>query len=123
MAYESVEYLAAVRGFHVYNRFRQPKKNEVLICSNEVGNIHNIFAIKTCKEDENGKEQNVGHLSIETSRFTKFLIDCGASVTATLSETYYCRSVLVQGGLEIPCIVKAKMIGMVKNKEILARYL
>ena len=123
MAYESVEYPAAVRGFHVYRRFWQPEENQVMLCSNEFGNIHNMFAIKTYKEDESGEQEIVGHLPIELSRLTKFLIDRGASVTATLSKTYYRRSVLVQGGLEIPCVIKAKMIGTVKNKEILARYL
>ena len=29
----------------------------------------------------------------------------------------------MQGGLEIPCVVNAKLIGTKKNKEILAKYL
>ena len=54
---------------------------------------------------------------------TKFLLDCEATITATLSSTHYRRSPLVQGGLEIPCVVNAKLIGTKKNKEILAKYL
>ena len=65
----------------------------------------------------------MGHLPLEISRFTKFLLDRGATITATLSSTYYRRSAPVQGGLEIPCVVNAKLIGTKKNKEILAKYL
>ena len=123
MAYETVEYPTAVCGFHVYRSVWQPKESQVLSCSHEVGNMYDLLAIKTCLEDEHGEEQIVGHLPLELSRFTKYLLDRGASGIAILSTTHYRRSVLVQGGLEIPCIVKAKMIRTEKNKRILTRYL
>ena len=63
----------------------------------------------------------MGHLPLEISWFTKFLLDCGATITATLSSTHYGRLPLVQGGLEILCVVNAKLIGTKKNKEILAK--
>ena len=107
----------------MYRRFWQPKESQVLSCSHEAGNMYDLFAIKTCQEDEHGEEQIVGHLPLELSRFTKYLLDRGAIVIAILSSTHYRRSVLVQGGLEIPYIVKAKLIGTEKNKRILARYL
>ena len=53
----------------------------------------------------------------------KFLLDRGATITATLSSTHYRRSPLVQGGLQIPCVANAKLIGTKKNKEILTKYL
>ena len=65
----------------------------------------------------------MGHLPLEISWFTKFLLDRGATITATLSCTHYRRSPLVQGGLEIPCAVNAKLIGTKKTKEILAKHL
>ena len=65
----------------------------------------------------------MGHLPLEISRCTKFLLDRGATITATFSSRHYRRSPLVQGGLEIPCVVNAKLIGTRKNKEILAKYL
>ena len=65
----------------------------------------------------------MGHLPLEISRFTKVLLDRGAIISATLSSTHYRRSPLVQGSLEIPCAVNAKLIGTKKNKEILAKYL
>ena len=81
-----------------------------------------MFAIKTCRVDV-GAETIVGHLPIEVSRLTKFLLDRGATVTATLTSKSYRRSPLVQGGLEIPCLVQAKMIGTQINKIILSKYL
>ena len=65
----------------------------------------------------------MGHLPLEISQFTKFLLDHGAAVTATLSSTLYWRSPLVQGCLKIPCVVNVKLIGTKKNKETLAKYL
>ena len=82
-----------------------------------------IFAIKTCLTDENGKEQIVGNLPLELSRFAKYLLDRGSAVTAKLTSTHCRRSVLVQGGLEIPCQLKAEMIATEKNKRILAHNL
>ena len=46
---------------------------------------------------------------LELSQLTKYLLDRGAVVTAKLTSTHYRRSVL-QGGLGIPCQVKAEII-------------
>ena len=91
-------------------------------CDHESDNDYDLFAIKTCRDAE-FHPQIVGHLPLKISRFLKFLLDRGATVTAILSSTQYRRSPRVQGGLEIPCVVKAKLIGTKKNKEILAKYL
>ena len=77
-----------------------------------------MFAIKTCKS--NG--QIVGHLPREIPRVTKFLLDRGAVVQATLSTTHYRRSPLVQGGLEIACKVSVKMPATIKNHLLMGRY-
>ena len=82
-----------------------------------------MFAIKTCLTGEKGKEKIFGHLPLEWSPFTKYLLDRGAVVTAQLNSTHYRRSVLVQGSLKIPCLVKAKMIATEKNKRILSHFL
>ena len=100
--------------------FGGQKKRQVLSCSHEENKIYDMFAIKTCLTDKNGKEQIVGHLPLELSRFAKYLLDRGAVDTAKLTSTH---SVLVQGGLEIPCQVKAEMMATEKNKRILAHYL
>ena len=83
-----------------------------------------MFAIKTCKNNSNGERGRiVGHLPIEISRLTEFLLDRGAVVSATLISTRYRSSPLVQGGLEIQCVVEARMIGTRTNKTILSKYL
>ena len=51
----------------------------------------------------------MGHLLREISRPTKYLLDRGGQITATLTDTNYRRSPLFQGGLEIPCLVKLIM--------------
>ena len=92
------------------------------LTDHESDNDYDLFAMKICRDAE-FHPQIVGHLPLEISRFTKCLLDRGAAVTATLSSTYYQRSPPVQGVLEIPCLVNAKLIGTKKNKEILAKYL
>ena len=122
--YETVKFSCLIRGYHVYRNVWQPKENEALHCDHVSDNNYDLFAIKTCRDAEL-HPQIVGHLPLEIYRFTKFLLDRGAIITATLSSMHYRRSPLVQGGLEIPCVVNAKLIliGAKKNKEILAKYL
>ena len=71
-----------------------------------------MFTIKTCLTDENGKEQIVGHLSLELFRFTEYLLDLAAIVTVKLTSIPYRRSVLVRGGHEIPCMVNPLQSGV-----------
>ena len=54
-------------------------------------------------------------------RLTKFILDQVAVVTAELSTTHYTASPLVQGELEIPCILAVKMKSD-KNILMLKRY-
>ena len=94
----------------VYKSVCEPKESEVLFYSHKVNNIYERFAIRTCLTDENGKEKVIGHLPLELSRFTKYLLDLGAIVIVKLNSTHYSRSVVVQGGLKTPYMVKVKMI-------------
>ena len=83
-------------------------------------NPYDFFAIKACSARKNGSI--VGHLPMEISRATKFLLDRGATVTATLTSTYYRISPLVQGGLEVPCKVEIRMPSTVKNNAIVKKH-
>ena len=77
--------------------------------------------MKTMQTDSG---RTVGHLPIEISRATKFLMDRDAEVIVKLTETHYRRSPLVQGGLEIPCVLVAKMNGYsVRNQMLLQKHL
>ena len=106
---------AAVRGFHFYRRAWVPTENEKLKCAHDKNNPFDDFAIKTM--DNSG--QTVGHLPMELSRITKFLIDRGTKVEAQLSSTSYRRSPLIQGGLEISCNIIVTMLG----EEIIGSFL
>ena len=86
----------------------------------ESGNNYDLFTTKTCG-DAVFHPQIVDHLLLEISWFTEFLLDCGATITATCISTRYRRSPLVQGAQEIPCVVNPKLIGTKKNNEIIAK--
>ena len=75
------EFLGAVRGFHVYKEIWRPFEEELLKYDFENGNLSDIFAIKVCRSADHGKI--IGHLPRVISRPVKFLIECGATVTAT----------------------------------------
>jgi len=95
------EFESAVRGFHYYKRYWRPRLEEELFCSHEEDNV-DVFAIKVTDLSGNIR----GHLPQEIARITKFLLDRGARVSLILTSDRYRRSPLVQGGLEIPCLVK-----------------
>ena len=101
----SYEFLTAVRGFNLYRQEWHPQENEELICSHESDNLFDAFAIKTM----NDEGEATGHLPREISRPTKFLLDRGVQIFATVMDTKYGRSPLFQGGPEIPCLVKVIM--------------
>ena len=120
MAYnKTLEFTSAVRGYHYYRTFWKPQPNQILNCYQENDNAFNRFAIKVCKF---GKEIPVGHLPKDISRATKYLLDRGATATATLTSKHYRRSPLVQRGLDIPCKVSATMPGTVSNLLVLEKY-
>ena len=63
-------------------------------------------------------DMTVGHLPMETSRVTEFLLDRRAGVFAFLTSTNYFISPLVQGGVKIPCRFEIHMAPTVRNKEL-----
>ena len=111
---------AAVRGFHVYRASWKPKEDELLECSHEKDNPYDSFSIKVFKSD--CPAEIVGHLPMEISRITKSIIDRGAQVAVKIRERHYRRSLLIQGGLEVPCKIKITMVGSIINHHLLVRY-
>ena len=59
---------------------------------------------------------------MEISQVTKFLLDKGANVSVKLTSMHYRRSPLVQGGIEIPCLVTVSMPGTLINQLLMERY-
>ena len=115
---KTFEFTSAVRGYHVFRQVWEPYLEEILSCYHKIGNDFDYFSIKTCT----GDEVKVGHLPREISRPTKFLIDRGAVVKSKITSSHYRRSPLLQGGLEIQCIVSVTLPGTVKNHLLLERY-
>ena len=64
----------------------------------------------------------VGHLSMETYRVVKFLLDPGTRVFAILTSTNYYISSLNQGALGIPYRVEIHLALTVRNKELIRIY-
>ena len=46
MAKNIFEFPSAVRGFHYYQKYRQPQLDDKLYCQHELGNPFNLLAIK-----------------------------------------------------------------------------
>ena len=80
----------------------------------EDNNPFDMFAIKI-----RDGHKTVGHLPMEISRPTKYLMDMGGTCSIELSSTNYRRSPPVQGGLKIPAIVTVIMPGTVKKTHMI----
>ena len=80
-----LNFTAAVRAFHYYQKILSPKEGEILNCYQERDSAFDVFAIKT--ESKNGS--TVIHLPREVSRITKFILDRGAKVIATLTSANF----------------------------------
>ena len=101
---ESVEFVCASRGYHVYQKVWLPKKKDKLIVAFEKNNVYDPYACGLyllAKGTIFGKCL-VGHIPRELSRFTKFFLDYGGLLTANVKATKFRQSPLPQGGLEIP---------------------
>ena len=114
----TLEFTAAVRGFHVFRKKWKPASNEQLYCLQHLDNGYDVFSIKTCKADKT----TLGYLPKEISRPTKFLLDRGVEIAAEIESSHYRRSPLIQGGLEICCKVSVTLPGTIKNHKLLDRY-
>ena len=119
MAEKFFEFPSMVRGFHYYRKYWQHQLDDELYCKHEQDKLFDFFAIKVCIKNTG---VTFGHLLLETSRATKFLLDRGATAFIKLHSTNYCVSPLVQGGLQIPCRVEIQMPLTLNNREIIDLY-
>ena len=90
------EYESTVRGYHYYRKYLQPQIQQKLVHSYEKDNPYDILALKVA---DIVLGMIVGHLPMENSRVTKFILNRGARVYPVLKSANYCKSPLVQGGL------------------------
>ena len=100
-----------------------PRVNEVLQAVHEVSNIYDRYAIAAKKELPGQlAPSTVGHLPKEISRFTRFIILYGATVTINVTNVNHWRSPLIQGGLELPVEVTVTMENTEKNEITITKY-
>ena len=92
-------------------------------CIHERNNDHDRYAIAATKRFPGRLSDSVvEHLPREMSRYTRFLISRGGNVKVTVVDSKYCRSPLIQGGLEIPVTVCIEIDSTSKNVSVLERY-
>jgi len=93
---------SCVRGFHVYQDVWTPLLGELLSCTRELGNAHDIFAVRVTKEGV-----IVGHVPKKISSTCSLFISTGGVISCEVTDPHrrYSRD-LAQGGLEIPCVFK-----------------
>ena len=119
MSKKSLVFTAAVRGFHESKTNWKLQDRKLLKCTHEEDNPYNIFPIKVCKPDF---DKMVGHLLMEISRITNFIVDRGAKRTLATRGIHYRRSTFVQDGLQVLCELTIMMIGSVVNHFLLTWY-
>ena len=62
------------------------------------------------------------HLPMEISGITKFILQRGARVQATVTGKHYQRSPLIHDGLKVPCLVIVTLPGSIINHLLIAQY-
>ena len=80
MKNKNIFFSAVLKGFHVYKSIRKPEESEVLMCYHDKDNPYQTLSIKVCKSGE--VTQIVGHLLMEISRITHFILQIGETVSA-----------------------------------------
>ena len=100
-----VEVSSCIRGLHVYKDIWEPSIGEELVCSPQMNNPHDCYAVAVCKSGT-----IVGHVPKIMSRLCwLFLNKSGTVIKCFVTGTRRYSSDLVQGGLEVPC--RFKFIG------------
>ena len=118
-----ITFLCGLRGYHEYRTVWNPVLNEKLHARQQRNNPHDRYAIAALyRQPETGREEIVGHLPREVSRFTSFIINHGAAVSVQVVDVNYRRSPLVQGGLEITIEVSVVMPSSDANKQAIEIY-
>ena len=93
------EYQSCVRGHHVYKETWTPSVDEMLSCSRETSNRHDPFAVKVTNPEV------VGHLPRRISSICSLFLRKGGMISCKITGSRRYSSDLIQGGLEVPCIL------------------
>ena len=102
----SFEFFRGLRGFHVYCAKWKPRVADKIMTFYEKGNPHDENAMA-------GKKtlapSTIGHVPKDISRFTRYIADHGATISAFVVSSNRPRSPLIQGGRELPIRLVVKL--------------
>ena len=89
-----------IRGYHVYKDVWEAAIGEVLVCHREPTNATDRYAVAVTKA-----ATIIGHLPRKLSKVWSLFLRRGGSIRSTVTGHRRYSSDLLQGGLEIPCIL------------------
>ena len=90
---------AVVRGYHAYKHIWAAVYGEELPCEREAGNRVDAFAVAVMKDGT-----VVGHVPKKISSVCSLYLRRGGSIICRVGSRRYSED-LIQGGLEIPCVL------------------
>ena len=106
------EFDSCIRGYHQYQEIWTPILDEILCCSRELGNRHNPFCVKVVK----GQIGTVGHMPKKISSTCSMFLQLGDTITCTVAGNRRYSWDLIQGGMEILCILILKGKGGIVDR-------
>ena len=109
MATGTFYFITGLRGFHVYSDMWKPSLNQFINFKQERNNCYDRFAVAGMAKLPGTLAASItGHMPRELSCFIWYAIERVARITATYTSIQAKDYPLVQGGLEIPAIVKVE---------------
>ena len=87
---------------HIYKEIWTPSIDEILPCSRETSNGHDPFTVKVTNPEI------VGHLPRKISSICSLFLRKGGTISCKISGSRRYSNDLVQGGLEVPCVLLFK---------------
>ena len=91
---------SCIQDYHVYKDRWIPAINEELDCRCEPGNIQDPYAVAIIKNDG-----IVVHIPRKISAMCSLFVRKGGTITCGITGPRKYSADLVQGGMEVPCII------------------
>ena len=93
-------FASVIRGYHVYGNIWNPVVGDQLPCTRETSNRHDPFAVAVVKDDA-----VVGHVPRKLSAICSLFLRRSGSIMCPVTGSRQYSEDLLQGGLEIPCVL------------------
>ena len=103
---------SCIRDYHQYQEIWTPILGEILCCSRELGNRHDPFCVKVVKEQIG----TVGHVPKKISSTCSMFLQLGGTIMCTVAGNRRYSWDLIQGGMEILCILILKGKGGIVDR-------